>query len=207
MPDRSVIGRWGPAGSRSAWDSGHGRALQPRSPGCAIAATCDLDAPIVRGETPFTGPLPLGHECIAEVVEIGDGVNVRPGRLVSVPFQISCGRCERCRRGQTAHCDSVPSQSAYGLPPRGQDWGGFLSDVVHVPYADHMLVELPDGIEPAAAASEAVYTDGPFPELKELVTGYYVIEAPDADTARRVAALCPTVGRLEMWPVFDTSMM
>lgn len=62
-------------------------------------------------------------------------------------------------------------------------------------------------IEPARGATPAVYTDGPFPELKELVTGYYVIEAPDAATARRVAALCPTEGRLEMWPVFDTSGM
>ncbi len=117
-------------------------------------ATCDLDAPIVRGETPFAGPLPLGHECVAEVIDVADGVEeVRPGQLVSVPFQISCGGCERCRRGQTAHCETVPSQSAYGLPPRGQDWGGFLSDLVRVPYAEHMLVALPDGIEPSAAAS------------------------------------------------------
>ncbi len=116
-------------------------------------ATCDLDPLIVRGATPFDGPLPLGHECVAEVVEVADGVEMRPGRLVSVPFQISCGRCERCRRGQTAHCESVPWQSAYGLPPHGQEWGGFLSDLVRVPYADHMLVELSDGIEPSAAAS------------------------------------------------------
>ncbi len=116
-------------------------------------ATCDLDAPIVRGETPFVGPLPLGHECVAEVVDVAAGVEVRPGRLVSVPFQISCGRCKRCQRGQTAHCESVPWQSAYGLPPHGQQWGGFLSDLVRVPYADHMLVELPEGIEPGAVAS------------------------------------------------------
>jgi threonine dehydrogenase-like Zn-dependent dehydrogenase len=117
-------------------------------------ATCDLDAPIVRGETPFGGPLPLGHECVAEVLEVADEVaDLWPGRLVSVPFQISCGSCERCRRGQTAHCEAVPSQSAYGLPPRGQDWGGFLSDLVRVPYAEHMLVGVPDGVEPSAAAS------------------------------------------------------
>ncbi len=62
-------------------------------------------------------------------------------------------------------------------------------------------------IEPAKDGGEPVYTDGPFPELKELVTGYYVIEADDFDTAKRLAALCPTVGRLELWPVFDTSNM
>jgi alcohol dehydrogenase len=59
-------------------------------------ATCDLDTPIVRGETPFQGPLPLGHECVAEVVDVADGVKgIQPGALVSVPFQISCGDCGR----------------------------------------------------------------------------------------------------------------
>jgi alcohol dehydrogenase len=41
----------------------------------------------------------------------------------------------------------------YGFGPAGSDWGGFLSDSVRVPYADHMLVPLPPGIEPAAVAS------------------------------------------------------
>lgn len=62
-------------------------------------------------------------------------------------------------------------------------------------------------IQPAKGDAPAVYTDGPFPELKELVTGYYLIETDDPDVARRVAALCPTGGRLELWPVFDTSNM
>ena len=116
-------------------------------------ATCDLDTAIVRGGV-FGGPLPLGHECVAEVVEVGGSAGgLSPGRLVSVPFQISCGRCSRCAIGQTAHCESVPSQSAYGLPPRAAQWGGFLSDLVRVPYAEEMLVPLPDGVDPAAAAS------------------------------------------------------
>jgi alcohol dehydrogenase len=117
-------------------------------------ATCDLDPLIVRGETPFGGPLPLGHECVAEVVDVADGVEgFTEGALVSVPFQISCGECGRCRRGHTAHCESVPWQSAYGLPPRGGEWGGFLSDLVRVPYAEHMLVALPNGVDPVASAS------------------------------------------------------
>ncbi|MDQ7991548.1 MAG: YciI family protein [Propionicimonas sp.] len=62
-------------------------------------------------------------------------------------------------------------------------------------------------ISPATATSEAVFTDGPFPELKELVTGYYLLEMPDEASARRVAALCPSAGRLELWPVFDTANM
>jgi threonine dehydrogenase-like Zn-dependent dehydrogenase len=145
-------------------------------------ATCDLDTPIVRGETPFGGPLPLGHECVAEVVDVADGVEgLEEGALVTVPFQISCGECERCRRGHTAHCESVPWQSAYGLPPHGESWGGFLSDLVRVPYAEHMLVALPGGVDPGAAASvsdnivDAWRTVGPQlagePEAAVLIVG------------------------------------
>jgi alcohol dehydrogenase len=43
--------------------------------------------------------------------------------------------------------------STYGFGPAVQEWGGFLSDLVKVPYADHMLVPVPAGLEPAAVAS------------------------------------------------------
>ena len=101
---------------------------------------------MVAGETPFPAPIALGHECVAEVVEVGDGVRgARPGALVSVPFQVSCGECVACRRGHTANCRTVPPFSMYGFGQAGSNWGGFLSDVVRVPYADHMLVPLPAG--------------------------------------------------------------
>jgi len=117
-------------------------------------ATCDLDALIISGESPFPPPFPLGHECVAEVVDIGDAVtSLRPGQLVSVPFQISCGDCEPCRRGRTGNCSGVAFMSTYGFGPAVEQWGGFLSDLVCVPYADHMLVPVPAALEPAAVAS------------------------------------------------------
>ena len=117
-------------------------------------ATCDLDATMVLGATPFPAPIALGHECVAEVVDVGDDVNgVQAGALVSVPFQVSCGECVACRRGHTANCRTVPPFSMYGFGQAGSDWGGFLSDTVRVPFADHMLVPLPAGLDPAAVAS------------------------------------------------------
>lgn len=117
-------------------------------------ATCDLDAAMVAGATPFPAPIALGHECVAEVVETGDGVrSVEPGTLVSVPFQVSCGECDACRRGRTGNCRTVPPFSMYGFGEAGSNWGGFLSDTVRVPFADHMLVALPAGLDPAAVAS------------------------------------------------------
>lgn len=117
-------------------------------------ATCDLDALIVAGESPFPAPFAVGHECVAEIVDAGDAVgSFQAGQLVSVPFQISCGQCVPCRRDRSSNCASVDFMSTYGFGPKVSRWGGFLSDLVCVPYAEHMLVPVPDGVEPAAVAS------------------------------------------------------
>jgi threonine dehydrogenase-like Zn-dependent dehydrogenase len=116
-------------------------------------ATCDLDKLLVRGLAPATGPFPFGHEGVAEVVEVGDAVeSTRPGDLVTVPFQVSCGDCATCRRGYTGNCERVERMSMYGLP-MGKNCGGFMSDAVRVPFADAMLVKVPEGVAPASIAS------------------------------------------------------
>jgi alcohol dehydrogenase len=120
------------------------------------AATCDLDCPLALGATQFPLPLHLGHECVAEVLAVGEQVTtVRAGERVILPFQISCGACAACLAGNTGNCTSVPPVSMYGFGLTGGHWGGAFSDQLAVPYADAMLVPLPEGIEPAAAASVA----------------------------------------------------
>jgi alcohol dehydrogenase len=117
-------------------------------------ATCDLDGALVRGATPFALPLRLGHECVAEVVSVGDRVqSVRPGQRVVVPFQINCGHCAACRAGNTGNCTTVPPVSMYGFGVSAGHYGGVLADQVSVPFADAMLVPLPSGVDPVAAAS------------------------------------------------------
>jgi threonine dehydrogenase-like Zn-dependent dehydrogenase len=117
-------------------------------------ATCDLDALIVTGGSPFPPPFPVGHECVAEVVELGDEVTgLHAGQLVSVPFQISCGACPQCLRGRSSNCSAVPFMSTYGFGPAVGEWGGFLSDLVAVPYANAMLVPVPEGLASASVAS------------------------------------------------------
>jgi threonine dehydrogenase-like Zn-dependent dehydrogenase len=142
-------------------------------------ATCDLDQPMIFGQTPFQYPIHLGHECVAEVVEGPE--SFATGDRVVIPFQISCGTCERCRRGQTGNCATVPPLSMYGFGALGGEWGGMLSDLALVPYADAMLVPLPDGVDPAVVPSAADnMTDGwrtvapalaEFPEADVLVVG------------------------------------
>jgi len=145
-------------------------------------ATCDLDTGVnasadgvradadrphrSRGalsERRFPLPLPyaLGHEFVAEVLEVGPAVTVaRPGDRVAVPFQINCGYCGYCRRGQTGDCGTVPHVAGYGLGALGGDWGGAVSDVVRVPFADAMLVPVPAGVAPETVASLDNLTDG-----------------------------------------------
>ena len=117
-------------------------------------ATCDIDVAFVQGRFPAGGTFSFGHECVGEVTDVGDSVrSVKPGDLVSIPFQISCGECGRCRAGEPGNCESVPRLSTYGLPIGPQTYGGFASDAVNVPYADAMLVRVPEGVEPATVAS------------------------------------------------------
>ncbi|MEM6706585.1 MAG: alcohol dehydrogenase catalytic domain-containing protein [Acidobacteriota bacterium] len=120
-------------------------------------ARCDLDLHIATGASPMQGPFAFGHEMAGVVSDVGDGVHcVRPGDRVLVPFQISCGSCASCRRGRTNVCTAVPLCAAYGLGRfGGKDFGGGLSDSVLVPFADAMLLRVPDGLELAEAAGLA----------------------------------------------------
>lgn len=135
----------------------------PASPGPDAAvvhpiasSTCDLDCPLALGALQFALPLHLGHECVAEVLAVGERVStVKPGDRVIVPFQINCGMCTACREGRTGSCSGVFPAAAYGMGLATGHWGGAFSDQLAVPYADAMLVPLPHGIDPVAAASVA----------------------------------------------------
>ena len=119
-------------------------------------ATCDLDRPLALGRTAFPTPLQLGHECVADVVSVGDDVRrFAVGDRVVVPFQVSCGRCSACATGLTGNCRGVAPLAMYGFGVAGGAWGGVLSDEVGVPFAEAMLVPLPPGVDPAVAASSA----------------------------------------------------
>jgi threonine dehydrogenase-like Zn-dependent dehydrogenase len=120
-------------------------------------ATCDLDRILIAGGAPILGPFALGHEGVGEVVAVGEAVeSVRPGDHVSICFQISCGTCRRCRSGLTGSCSTTRREGRYamfGLAPVGGEWGGFLSDLVRVPYADANLLRLEAGDDAAVLAS------------------------------------------------------
>jgi threonine dehydrogenase-like Zn-dependent dehydrogenase len=145
-------------------------------------ALCDIDHPIVHGHAPIPGEIALGHEQVGEVTAVGEEVaHHSVGDIVSVPFQISCGACGFCTRGRTGDCEAVPPQSMYGFGRAGGDWGGALSDLVRVPFADAMLVTVPEGLEPVSVASAS----------DNVVDGWRTVSGP---LARRPGAPVLVVG-------------
>jgi len=81
------------------------------------------------------------------VIEVGPGVEfIKVGDLCSVPFNIACGRCRRCKTGDTGVCLNVnPDRpgSAYGYVDMG-GWVGGQAEYALVPYADWNLLKFPD---------------------------------------------------------------
>jgi alcohol dehydrogenase len=120
-------------------------------------ARCDIDLFLTSAMFPARGPFALGHECVAEIVALGDAVRgFEIGDRVIVAFQVSCGRCRSCGAGHTANCDELPTLSDYGMQPlSGTEYGGMLSDLVRVPFAEAMMRSVPSGLDPQALASVA----------------------------------------------------
>jgi glutathione-independent formaldehyde dehydrogenase len=108
---------------------------------------CGSDQHMVRGRTTAPANLVLGHEITGEVVEVGPDVEfVKVGDIVSVPFNIACGRCRNCKERKTGICLNVnPDRpgSAYGYVDMG-GWVGGQAEYVLVPYADWNLLVFPD---------------------------------------------------------------
>jgi glutathione-independent formaldehyde dehydrogenase len=108
---------------------------------------CGSDQHMVRGRTTAPSGLVLGHEITGEVIEVGRDVEfIKKGDLVSVPFNIACGRCRSCKERNTNVCLNVnPDRpgSAYGYVDMG-GWVGGQSEYVMVPYADFQLLKFPD---------------------------------------------------------------
>ena len=108
---------------------------------------CGSDQHMVRGRTTAPAGLVLGHEITGEVLECGRDVEfIKKGDLVSVPFNIACGRCRNCKERATGVCLNVnPSRpgAAYGYVDMG-GWIGGQAEYVMVPYADFNLLKFPD---------------------------------------------------------------
>jgi glutathione-independent formaldehyde dehydrogenase len=131
---------------------------------------CGSDQHMVRGRTTAPHGLVLGHEITGEVIETGRDVEfIHKGDLVSVPFNIACGRCRNCKEGKTGICLNVnPARpgAAYGYVDMG-GWVGGQAEYVMTPYADFNLLKFPDRDRAMAKIRDLTLLSDIFP------TGYH----------------------------------
>ncbi|MBS1881324.1 MAG: formaldehyde dehydrogenase, glutathione-independent [Actinobacteria bacterium] len=127
---------------------------------------CGSDQHMVRGRTTAPAGLVLGHEITGEVIDVGRDVErIKLGDLVSVPFNIACGRCGNCKEGHTGVCLTVNPErpgGAYGYVDMG-GWVGGQAEYVMVPYADWNLLVFPDREEALAKILDLTMLSDIFP--------------------------------------------
>lgn len=127
---------------------------------------CGSDQHMVRGRTTAPEGLILGHEITGQIIERGRDVEyLNVGDIVSVPFNIACGRCRNCKAGQTGICLNVnPARpgAAYGYVDMG-GWVGGQAEYVMVPYADWNLLRFPDKDQAMAKIKDLTLLSDIFP--------------------------------------------
>lgn len=123
---------------------------------CAI---CGSDLHLYDGFMPGmqSGDI-MGHECMGEVVEVGPGAKhaLKVGDRVVIPFQITCGECEQCRRGNWSVCERSNRNASlaakvFGHSPAGLfgythltgGYPGGQAEYLRVPFADRTHIKAP----------------------------------------------------------------
>lgn len=126
---------------------------------CAI---CGSDLHLFHNFIPAMMPGDImGHETMGEVVEVGPAAagTLKKGDRVVVPFTITCGECEQCRRGNFSVCERSNrnknlADKAFGHATAGLfgythltgGYPGGQAEYLRVPFADSTHIKVPDGI-------------------------------------------------------------
>lgn len=109
------------------------------------AAICGSDLHMYEDRSTAKPGCVFGHENMGIVEEIGPGVSsIKKGDRVVMPFNIACGFCFNCTRGNTHACLTMNeiAGAAYGYADMGPYKGG-QAEYLRVPYADFNCLKLP----------------------------------------------------------------
>ncbi|MEU6368024.1 alcohol dehydrogenase catalytic domain-containing protein [Streptomyces sp. NPDC046931] len=170
---------------------------------------CGSDLHIYRGSFPVPQGMVMGHEMTGEVIEVGSDVEfLSEGDLVSVPFNVACGRCRNCKARRTEVCETTNPKvacGAYGF--NLGDWDGGQAEYLFVPYADFQLLRFPDKDQAMAKIRDlAVLSDilptafhglmeaGAKPGSTVYIAGAGPVGRCAAASARLLGASCIIVG-------------
>lgn len=173
-------------------------------------AICGSDLHFFHGKAPLEPGDVMGHEAVGVVESIGSGVTrFAPGDRVVVAFNIACGSCWFCLRGETQLCEEFRNLGAGtfggGLP-------GAQATHVRVPTADVNLLAIPDDVDDEqalfvgdvlttglyAASIAAIQPDDAVAVLGCGPVGWFCVQAAKALGAARVFAIDREPSRLEL---------
>lgn len=136
---------------------------QPRDAIIKVTSTaiCGSDLHLYDGYIPAMekGDI-LGHEFMGEVVEVGkDNKKLKVGDRVVVPFNICCGECFFCLKGQWSCCERTNRDADNATKMFGHNTAGLFgyshltghypggqAEYVRVPFADVCPTKVPEGL-------------------------------------------------------------
>ena len=149
--------------------------VEPTDAIVRLAATCICGSDLwpYRGAEPVDH-LPMGHEYVGVVEEIGSDVEtMKPGDFVVGSFVISDNTCEICRAGFQSKC--VHAEFVHGTI-------GTQAERARIPYADGTLVVTPGQPDPDMIPSLLAASD-------VLGTGWFAAVAAEAGPGKTVAVV------------------
>ncbi|UGQ42412.1 zinc-dependent alcohol dehydrogenase family protein [Rhodococcus aetherivorans] len=139
----------------------------------SAACVCGSDLWPYRGVETYDGPIPMGHEYVGIVEEIGaDVANVKVGDFVVGSFFASDNTCEICRAGYQSSCVHRVIMGSLGSQ----------AEFLRVPLADGTLVATPGMPDPDLIPSLLAASD-------VLGTGWFGAVAAQAGPGKTVAVV------------------
>src|SRR5437879_4200071 len=111
--------------------------VEPTDAIIRLSATCVCGSDLwpYRGIEAVQGPVPMGHEYVGIVEEVGSAIGtIKPGQFVIGSFFASDNTCEICQAGYQSSCIHRESIGAEGAQ----------AERLRVPLADGTLVATPD---------------------------------------------------------------
>ncbi|MGZ8571469.1 MAG: zinc-binding dehydrogenase [Actinomycetota bacterium] len=146
-------------------------------------AICGSDLHFFHGKAPIEPGDVLGHEAVGIVESVGTDVQrFSPRDRVVVAFNIACGACWFCLRGETQLCDEFRNLGAGAF---GGSLAGAQATHVRIPTADVNLLRIPDDVD-----DERALFVGDI-----LTTGFYAASIAEIEPGSAVAVVgCGPVG-------------
>ena len=113
------------------------------------ASICGTDLRTYRfGSKKLETPITIGHEGCYEIIEVGEGAELKIGQRYIAAPAIGCGECKSCKKGRTNMCDN--------LMTIGFQYPGTFAEYVKIPalaIRNGHLIEVPDDVSSTIASA------------------------------------------------------